>query len=374
MVAMRAGENLSSFATLFVQGSSLVSAGGIGSRVAGRALADPSLLTILEIFCFEKDKREAFKAYQRAASPKYLGAALGLLEDLEREEGMTWAQSVWNVSENSLTGRVPGELDARELNLGASSQATHQILRAVQRRLNPESSDAFSRNLEAFQRGVEVLVQSGLLVPASGHVRWGQLRRLEPVGKNFGYGRGTPIDRYYLGKFIELIRPLVQGNTLEIGGSISNGVSFGFTRATEYHAVELHPSPNNDYAGDVHEASLIAADVFDAIVCFNVLEHCTRPWIVVDNMHKWLKKGGKAFCMVPNAQRVHEMPRDYWRPLPSAMESMFSAFSHIQLHVYGNLITHTASFYGIACEELKPEELDYAHPDYPVATCIVAEK
>ena len=53
---------------------------------------------------------------------------------------------------------------------------------------------------------------------------------------------------------------------------------------------------------------------------------------------------------------------------------MFDSFTRVQLHVYGNLITHTASFYGIACEELNPEELDYTHPDYPVATCIVAEK
>jgi hypothetical protein len=78
--------------------------------------------------------------------------------------------------------------------------------------------------------------------------------------------------------------------------------------------------------------------------------------------------------MVPNAQRVHELPRDYWRPLPSALESIFDLFAHSQLYVYGNLITQTASYNGIACEEITPEELEFVHPDYPVATCIVAEK
>jgi SAM-dependent methyltransferase len=197
---------------------------------------------------------------------------------------------------------------------------------------------------------------------------------MEPFCRDFGFARGTPIDRYYLDKFLHQIRSQVKGNTLEIGGAVSNGVSFGFNQATEYHALDLAPSPFNDLAGDAHDPSLIAADSFDSIVSFNVLEHCTRPWIVVENIHKWLKKGGKAFCMVPNAQRLHELPRDYWRPLPSAVESMFDRFSNSQLYVYGNLITHTASYYGIASDELKPEELDYAHPDYPVATCIVAEK
>jgi SAM-dependent methyltransferase len=166
----------------------------------------------------------------------------------------------------------------------------------------------------------------------------------------------------------------VKGNTLEIGGAVTNGAAFGFSRTTEYHALDLSPSPYNDFAGDAHDPSLIAADTFDSIVCFNVLEHCTKPWIVAENIHKWLKKGGTAFCMVPNAQRVHELPRDYWRPLPSALESMFDRFAQRQLHVYGNMMTHMASSYGIACEELTPHELDFAHPDYPVATCIVAEK
>jgi SAM-dependent methyltransferase len=270
--------------------------------------------------------------------------------------------------------RFPIDEQMKELNLSSASQATHQILRAVLHRVNSAALGSINTNSDAFERAMQALEQAGLLVPAPRHIDWGQFRRTEPFCKNFGFGRGTPIDRYYLDKFIAHIRPQVKGNTLEIGGAVGNSASFGFTQTTEYHALDLHPSPYNDYAGDAHEPSLIAPETFDSIVCFNVLEHCTRPWIVAENIHRWLKKGGKAFCMVPNAQRVHELPRDYWRPLPSALESMFDRFTHKQMHVYGNMMTHMASSYGIACEELTPEELDFSHPDYPVATCIVAEK
>jgi SAM-dependent methyltransferase len=370
-----ARKNYSSAAGLTVQGSSLFCFGGSGSRRGGRQINDPSLLTILEIFCFEREKKKALKAFREAVSPENLKLACLVLENLETQQKVNWAQSTLTLSDNRflLSGLMDHKMS--ELNLSSSSQSTHQILRALQYRLNPATTvESINVNSAVFERGIEVLEQWGLLVPAPGHIHWGQFRRTEPFCKDFGTGRGTPIDRYYLEKFICQIRPQVKGNTLEIGGAVSNGVFFGFSQATEYHALDLQPSPYTDYAGDAHDPSLIAADSFDSIVCFNVLEHCARPWVVVENIHRWLKTGGKAFCMVPNAQRIHELPRDYWRPLPSALESMFDRFSRSQLCVYGNLVAFTASCYGIACEELKLEELDFVHPDYPVATCIVAEK
>lgn len=78
--------------------------------------------------------------------------------------------------------------------------------------------------------------------------------------------------------------------------------------------------------------------------------------------------------MVPNAQRVHAAPRDYWRPLPDAIESLFASFPIRKLFLYGNPITTVASLMGIAAEELSEEDLDYLNSAYPVATCVVAQK
>ena len=76
--------------------------------------------------------------------------------------------------------------------------------------------------------------------------------------------------------------------------------------------------------------------------------------------------------MVPNAQRVHRFPEDYWRPLPGALRFLFRGFAGCKLYVYGNLVTTLASLHGVAAEELDSEELLRADPDYPVASCIVA--
>src|SRR4051794_12778338 len=60
--------------------------------------------------------------------------------------------------------------------------------------------------------------------PARGFVRFGSLRRLAPVSRNFGLDRGTPIDRYYIDDFLrrhagrrDYVIGDVQGHVLEIG-------------------------------------------------------------------------------------------------------------------------------------------------------------
>jgi len=44
-------------------------------------------------------------------------------------------------------------------------------------------------------------------------------RSLKPISRKFGFDRGTPIDRYWINKFIEENSQYIKGNVLEIGDS-----------------------------------------------------------------------------------------------------------------------------------------------------------
>ena len=46
--------------------------------------------------------------------------------------------------------------------------------------------------------------------------RWGNLRRLAPFSANYGFDRGTPVDRYYLNAFLDRHRELITGRVLEV--------------------------------------------------------------------------------------------------------------------------------------------------------------
>ena len=214
----------------------------------------------------------------------------------------------------------------------------------------------------------------GLLSPENNSLDWGNLKKPVPICHAFGLTRGTPIDRYYLSQFIEEIRGEIQGKILEIGGTPKDRDFYEVNYRDSYQVLNLEPGLGIDIVRDVHDPSVIESESVDSVIIFNVLEHCYAPRIAVQNIYKWLRIGGKCFVMVPNAVRIHRTPVDYWRPLPDGVKYLFKDFSEQKLYIYGNLITLIASYHGIATEELSLEEVNDCNPDYPVATCIVAEK
>ena len=43
--------------------------------------------------------------------------------------------------------------------------------------------------------------------------RWGNLRRVQPFSKAYGSDRGTPVDRYYLDRFLDANRSAITGRS-----------------------------------------------------------------------------------------------------------------------------------------------------------------
>jgi SAM-dependent methyltransferase len=238
--------------------------------------------------------------------------------------------------------------------------------------LSAESLPVFS--FARFSSYADSLFAKGLLTIPFGRVQFGDLRRTGPLCPDFGYSRGTPIDRFYLAKFVDEIRNEVVGQTLDIGGRRQNRDHYAFYKTTEYHAMDVTADPDVDFVADAHEGGTHATESFDSILLFNVLEHCEEPWVVLTNVFRWLRPGGKVFCAVPNAQRIHRSPKDYWRFMPDGCISLFRNFCDLRIKTYGNALTVSASFDGIASQELQEHELMALNSDYPVITCVVGKK
>src|SRR5262245_54291746 len=54
-------------------------------------------------------------------------------------------------------------------------------------------------------------------VPPLNSIRLGDLRRLTPVSRAYGFDRGTPVDRYYIEQFLSRHSQLIRGRVLEVG-------------------------------------------------------------------------------------------------------------------------------------------------------------
>lgn len=333
-----------------------------------------SWLTILEIFVYEHDLEKAYHIFQQI---QLNSIADEIIQELNKYQSLI-KEAIAFLSDNSLTlfGKGFRSFIEKEMQfeLGALSRDNYQVLQQLFSGVSLEDDLADIKNFQDFQQIVEKLEKLGLLSPETYTINWGDLKRTVPICQAFGLTRGTPVDRYYLSKFLHEIKPQIVGNILEIGGTPKDKDFYQVNSGTTYKILNIEAGAGVDIVGDAHDVSIVEANSFDSIISFNVLEHCYAPWIVVENIYKWLKPGGKCFAMVPSAIRLHATPMDYWRPLPDAFAWMFKNFSQQKLYVYGNPITTIASYHGIAQEELTPEELDAFHPDFPVATCIVAEK
>ncbi|GAB26252.1 hypothetical protein GOPIP_093_00600, partial [Gordonia polyisoprenivorans NBRC 16320 = JCM 10675] len=53
--------------------------------------------------------------------------------------------------------------------------------------------------------------------PRVGRVRFGDLRRTQPICREYGSARGRPVDRYYIENFLAEHGRLITGSVLEIG-------------------------------------------------------------------------------------------------------------------------------------------------------------
>ena len=90
-------------------------------------------------------------------------------------------------------------------------------------------------------------------------------------------------------------------------------------------AVDVPHSPHDTGGVDV----LASADSlpfgdgsFDCVICTEVLEHCRDPRAVMAEIARVLKDGGRAFVTTPFFVPLHEMPHDYYRFTPSALEDL----------------------------------------------------
>jgi SAM-dependent methyltransferase len=67
-------------------------------------------------------------------------------------------------------------------------------------------------------------------------------------------------------------------------------------------------------------AELQAAGPFDFIVCTEVLEHVADWEMAFRNLRSLLAPGGRLLVTCPQFYPLHEIPHDYWRPTPYALQ------------------------------------------------------
>jgi SAM-dependent methyltransferase len=229
--------------------------------------------------------------------------------------------------------------------------------------------------------------------PPRGWVRFGSLRRVSPVSRDFGWDRGTPVDRYYIERFLERhAAPRadgardIRGHVLEIGedrytrqfGRLGEA-GLGVDRVEVLDLDEGNPSAT--IVADLTSADHVPSRTFDCVICTQTLHLIYDVRAAIRAIHRLLKPGGVLLATVPGISQIcpsdDELWDDYWRfTTRSARRITEEAFParNVSVEAFGNVLTATAFLQGIVTEELDREELDARDPEYEVVVAIRAVK
>jgi hypothetical protein len=96
--------------------------------------------------------------------------------------------------------------------------------------------------------------------------RWGNLRRTAPFSDNWGWDRGTPIDRVYIERFLREHAEDVRGDVLEIGGRYYTEM-LGDRRVARSDVLDIDPdNAAATIVGDLASEETLPPDWFDCSI------------------------------------------------------------------------------------------------------------
>ncbi len=224
------------------------------------------------------------------------------------------------------------------------------------------------------------LRRSLLGIPQPGSVDFGDLRRVEPIGRHFGLDRpvsgderGLPVDRHYIERFLEVSAADIRGRVLEIGDDAYTR-RFGGQKVVQRDVLNITAdNPAATIVADLAAAPQIADASFDCVILTQTLHLIYDARSAVRTLHRILRPEGVLLMTVPGITLVPTTSvwghTWYWAFTELAVRRMLAEFfdpSRVEVGSGGNVLTATAFLHGLAAQELTPDELAAADPEYPV--------
>jgi len=201
----------------------------------------------------------------------------------------------------------------------------------------------------------------------------GFMQNVQPVSEAWGADRGTPIDRYFIERFLERHRTDIAGRVLEVRDSRYT-LRFG-TNVQSIEVLDVESSnPKATIVADLSKADTIEAESFDCFVLTQTLQYIGDLAAALGHARRILRPGGVLLATVPGITRVdtRHADRDLWRFTPRALELLFERTwprDEVDVVAQGNVVAAAGFLYGLAAEELDPTQLDFLDANYPVVVC-----
>lgn len=198
-----------------------------------------------------------------------------------------------------------------------------------------------------------------------------------PLSTEWGFERGTPIDRFYIERFLAAHAADVRGRVLEVKSS-------EYTRRFDRGVVRadvLDIDPANAQAtivADLTATDQIPAGLFDCFILTQTLQFIYDVHAAVRQAHRALAPGGVLLVTLPVTSRLaprYGIDMEYWRFTPASCRRLFGdvfGAENVQVETFGNVLVDMAFLQGAALEEFPRAKLEVNDPFFPLIVAVRA--
>jgi SAM-dependent methyltransferase len=211
-------------------------------------------------------------------------------------------------------------------------------------------------------------------------INWGNLRKVTPVSRNYGFDRGTPVDRYYIEKFLEENEADIKGSVLEIKERCYTKF-FGESKVSCSDILDFNTcNKSATIYADLRYTKALPKKKYDCIILTQTLHWIDNYDAVIKNLHGMLNKNGILLCTLPSVSRIdYDVGEegDFWRFTKASARYIFKkhfAEDKLQIKAYGNVFIDICFLKGVSVEEISTDELDYYDKYFPLIVCVRATK
>jgi len=208
----------------------------------------------------------------------------------------------------------------------------------------------------------------------------GDLRRTTPVDANWGFERGTPIDRVYVERFVEGHVGDIRGRVLEIAAP-DYTTRFGQAVTSVDVLMAEEGNPEATIVADLTDAPQIPDGAFDCAIVTQTLQFVYDVRAALATLHRVLAPGGVLLATAPGLTKIspHEdaVYGEWWHYTARSLRRLAGeAFGegNVEVASYGNVLAATGFLYGLAASDLDEVELDARDPLFEVVVTLRAVK
>jgi SAM-dependent methyltransferase len=197
------------------------------------------------------------------------------------------------------------------------------------------------------------------------------LSRFGDVGRttsltSWGTGRGTPVDRWYVERYLQRHSAHIAGRVLEV----KSDMYASRLGAATVDIVDIDgANAAATIVGDLCSPGTLSPATYQAAIITQTLNLVDDPSAAMRNIIRSLAPGGVLLMTVPALSRL-VCERDRWRWVPRGfaelVDSVAPPTSDVEVMGMGNGLAARAFLFGLAAEDLVPTSLAVNDPNYPV--------